>query len=309
MKNLLWACLSAWLLSGCIGIIWPGPGLPHPGKPEAPDWLLTKVTQRIRNSLGQVSVTKQVHEYLYNGQNKLVVHKYYNNPADSNNLQLTEVDSLFYDSKYRVIQVNHYSSIQNRLLSLRKFMYKNNDRIPYRMEIHSIYDAQGNSHAYPVFVYDQEYTYTDTLVRVVETGGPHTYSDTSLQYYDAAGNLRYGENLSHTPGTERKPYELSGYVNAPNPERYFNLDHGLVFRIDEVKAAFRYYVPKLSKQTWTRYVRNTSTQQDSTYIVRTVTLNGDGLVAQTISPYLDYGHSPYNGYVWFDYEYMKVERP
>lgn len=95
MKNLVWMCLSAFILTGCTGGIWPEPGTPHPGKPEDPKWALTKVIKRLKYELGYIHITKTVDEYLYNEHHKPIIHRYYHNAADSNNLNLGEVDSVF----------------------------------------------------------------------------------------------------------------------------------------------------------------------------------------------------------------------
>lgn len=303
MKNLLSACLSVLLLAGCTGGIWPEPGTPKPETPEQPNWLLTKVTKRLKYEFGYVHITKTVNEYLYNEHHKPIVHRYYSNAADSSNLMLVEVDSLFYDDQQRVVQINHFSVTLNRVGSIRKLVYSGNNRLPYRVEQHTLNDSLGNPRPYPGYLYHYDYTYQDSVVIQVANGNDFS-NDTAKYHYNAAGNyIFYDRPSRYAGGAFVKEHEFDGYDNAPNPARYFNLEHGFAFIIDDVRSLFRFYAPLVSKNNWTSFSKYSSSQLPRPYVVRTVVVNGDGLVVETNSPYGDFGNRPYtNENIVYEYE-------
>lgn len=302
MKNLVWVCLSAFILTGCTGGIWPEPGTPHPEKPKDPKWALTKVIKRLKYELGYIHITKTVDEYLYNEHHKPIIHRYYHNAADSNNLNLGEVDSVFYDDQQRVIQVNHFIVTLNMVTSLRKFMYNGNDRMPARVEYHALHDSLGNPRPYPGYLYHHEFNYQDTVVIQVENGND-SYNDSARHHYNAAGNYTFHDYKSRTYGTFVKDGEFGHYDNAPNPYLYFNLEHGLVFTIDDIQSNFRIYMPQIPKNNWTTYIHYRPSSPVTPYVVRTTVVNADGLTVETNSPYGDYGHKPYtNENIVYEYE-------
>lgn len=306
MKNLLLACLSALFLAGCTGGIWPEPGTPKPEQPKDPKWLLTKVTKRLKYDWGYVRITKTVDEYIYNEHHKPVVHRYLSNAADSNDLRLTEVDSLFYDDQQRITQINQFTVTLNQVTSLRKFIYSGSDRLPRRVEKHTLYDSLGNPRPYPGYLYHEDYTYQDTVVIQVTNGNDFS-NDTAKFHYNATGNHTfYDAPLQLAGGAYVKQYEFNQYDNAPNPERYFNLEHGLAFVIDDIRSQYRYYAPLLSKNNWVSFSKHSPFQPPTLLVVRTIVVNEDGLTVETNSPYGDFGHRPYtNENIVYEYEKIK----
>lgn len=304
MRTLLLKYISASLLlclfAACIKE--PRPGFPLPNKPV---WLLTKTIHRVNSGKpewGPMTRYKIVHEYKYNQHNKPWLHIYYQNVADSNNLLPTEIDTLYYDQWNRVKQVSHYVVLLNWTMSLKKYTYKGKDKLPATEEVYSKYDPYGNGpFPQPVFIWSSQFIYQDTVVYQIRER-----TDSIRFSYDAAGNhTRTAVYRGHLGAYEWDDL-FTSFNSAPNPDRFFNLDHGLIFRTDNSQFGLSSLPPILSKHTWTTYYSNRSDLNPGPYVVRSIVLNENGLVAQTISPYRDYSYNPpYDETI--TYEYTKVK--
>jgi hypothetical protein len=275
---------------------------------DKPGWLLTKTI--IRTNTGKPEWEWhphyiEVNEYKYNQYNKPWLHLYYANGADSTNLLLQEADTLYYDEWKRVKQVSHYQSFYGKTTSITQYLYNGRDKLPAMEKLFTMYDSLNNG-PYPelALTYRSHFRYEDTAVYQVRitAGAP----DSIRFSYDFGGNHKRTEVYLYHLHQYGWDDLFTTYNSAPNPELFFNLDHRLIFRIDNARFTMGVPSPIISKHTWTTYYNSNDVHYAGPTVVRSIIRNSDGLVVKTISPYRDYAdHSPED--VDITYEYTKVK--
>ncbi|MBO9153881.1 hypothetical protein ACFOTA_16800 [Chitinophaga sp. GCM10012297] len=228
------------LLTGCIKDHWPGTP-----DPEVPPFLISRMIAVQHSGTPDPlpgehpeRFFKEVNEFHYNAFFKPESrYSYVASGADTLALRLQVRDTLYYDTKHRVVQVDGYIPSQSGVRERKKFTYEGNDTLPATMQVwysgmpepDSLY-FQGTTR----FAYKTD---TALMISVNAHGGLDT-----MFYIYAGGNFmrQYG-----TTGYEVDVYTT--YDNATGIEHLIGLSHGLVFRlpVDNVKP------PVLSRNNWT----------------------------------------------------------
>ncbi|WP_346320265.1 hypothetical protein [Chitinophaga sp. YIM B06452] len=242
MKTFHPLLLCMLLAAGCIKH--PGPEVPP--VPAKPQWLISKITL-VRQSgevnplPGEPAATylKQVYEFKYNGYYKPVSRHIYEAVRDTLNLQLAERDTLFYDTRHRVVQADEYLSVLPGINARRKFIYPGSDTLPSAVE--SWYSSYPNRDSLYLGGTTNFTYHPDTALAIGLNS--HGTLDTTMYIY--AGANRNFNRIISTTGYEEDIYFT--FDNSPAIERLINLSHGLVWRLpmDYVSP------PVLSRNNWT----------------------------------------------------------
>lgn len=258
MKNAInpFICLPAVLLfsvSACVKE--PKPDDPHPPRPG---WLLTKIvaSETRGEEGGPVSTSITIDEYKYNKDAKPWLHSQYYG-LDSNHLQLTRGDTIFYDNKLRPIRRSIFSTTSTTHLQYR-FLYTGDDQYPTTMEQHII-DANGIAR----FLDARKYIYQDTVVYLVLP--PH--GDTITYVYNKQGN--YIGPIDPVSGLITF---YDAYDNHTNASRYLNLNFHWALNIPDADPS-----PRYSRNNWTHNAAN--------LLFRDITYDAEGKVSTSTIQY------------------------
>lgn len=261
-------------VSGCIKD--PHPPIPEP--PKNPGWLIVSRTiidayeQFFPDPDGpQDSYTKRLTTFQYNKYYKPAVRVDYTSPRnDTMNLSRTLVDSFFYDGSHRVKEIRTYRGAVLALGNVKSFTYNGMDTLPASVTFYSVSAGLPGESFTTSFVYESE-----DVLAITEDG--KTGSKDTTRYVYQNGNFTkfiayYGEMEVY-----------ADYLSAPNPERYYNIPHGLA-----IHAPLEYTsMVKLSRNQW-----GTAIQQS---IYAGAIPDGRGLVTQVriTDPY-SIGNKYYN---------------
>jgi hypothetical protein len=210
---LLIACLNACVKDHC------------PPPPSSSGWLISKVTElRFRSTTSHTgdpesgNYQKTVHELQYNAVNKPILRRTYESPEnDTLNLIHMYVDSLTYDAQNRIIEIRRHP-VGDISVYGRRYIYPGNDTLP---SVLIVYDSAGTSQ---MFTDTIQYRYYADKVTAYDKDDIFGGGIDSTEFYYTAGNLTATEFNNNGPLTE-----VTDYDSAHNVERYFNLQHGLVF--------------------------------------------------------------------------------
>jgi hypothetical protein len=246
------ACLL--LCAGCIKE--PSPNVPLPPKPQ---WLLTKVVAlktQAEPEGGPVYYSARVDEYRYNRHHKPCMHIQYDGP-DTNNLKVSNTDTLFYDNQLRPIRVS--SSQRYIYRTEHRFFYAANERYPDREETYYI-----DSSEVPGTPGITRLLYRDTMVYMLDEPA---HVDSFAFVYNRQGNYI---GIYFTPLGVTVEYEA--YDNAVNVGRFLNLDHARALNVPGAEPG-----PLFSKNNWT------SNPSESLY--RTITYDAQGRVSKSYVQY------------------------
>jgi hypothetical protein len=235
----------------------------HPPLPSSV-WLISKVTElRFHATTSHTgdpqgeNYQKTVHELEYNAVNKPVLRRTYESPEnDTLSLIHMYVDSLSYDTQNRIIEIRRHT-VGDLSIYGRRFVYPGNDTLPSMM---IVYDSAGSSQ---MFTDTIQYRYFADKVTVYDKDDIFGGGIDSTEYYYTAGNLTATEFNNNGPMTD-----FTDYDSSYNAERYFNLQHGLVFPL---AGSYRAQI-RLSLNNWRHAVTRG--------IKRTVTDDSRGLVGE-----------------------------
>lgn len=274
------ACIL--LLVGCI----KDPPFPDPEPPVQSDWLIKRIVHIEAYSqdgslYGPKTYVKYVHDFLYDAHDKPVSRREYSNYStsiDTNDLALSNYDTLYYDAQRRLIQLDNFSVFHNRINDRRKFYYEGNSTL-IRRYAHFSFNSQQDSLA-PAF--DLVLAYNDTAVLRISKNLKGEL-DTSYDVYHR-GNYAYWY-----PSSGGGPLEYSEYDNKPNVERCFNLPQPIAFTLPQA-FLMRY---RLSRNNWTF---RGSGPYSGTW--RQLTYDQQGLISSTYT--IDY-NGPNETFARFEY--------
>ena len=206
------------LLHACIKD--PHPPLP----PESPKALLVKTVRIESWSTDGEDQTFEMHEkyvdeYLYNGQNKPVARRRYssNFTGDTNQLTYDAYDTLFYDSRGRVKQVDFHDLHYQKQMSSYRFFYQGAATL---IDQYELWTRWNNPHADTLtFNGRMTFKYVDSGVFRILPYPNGTGIDTIFYAY-RNNNFQYISFISL--GLQPDDYHVE-YDNKPNASECFNL--------------------------------------------------------------------------------------
>lgn len=277
-----YAIAGCLLLAGCV----KDPTSPNNPKPK---WLLEKIsiTDGYRDPNDGEIYVKSVLEYSYRNNKPWRRVQYYGK-NDTINLDVTSIDSFYYDQQGRVKEMSKYSAILQKHMYVKKYTYNGNDKLPVREEI------TGNYNGGPYNTYINRFIYSDTVILQISDNKKDGF-DTLTFTFDIRGNF---VSMRYPTGPRYALY--SQYDNTPNPARFFNVENALPFEFESYNGSSRF-----SQNNWTVASRSIGSFGGLFDGPCTITLNAQGLVEKTAIPH---GYTvPERYYYKTYYQYRRAE--